>query len=280
MRKLLLMSFVMVLTLVQQVYAQNRTITGKVTDQGTAQGLPGVAVIVKGTTVGTTTGVDGSYSINVPANSNTLVFRFIGYQTMERAIGNAGAINVAMPLDNKQLQEVIVVGYGTQTKQEFTGSAASVAGEKLKEMPVQSFDQALGGRAAGVNIVQPNGVLNNPPVIRIRGTNSISLSSVPLVVVDGIPINTGDVSSTSAASNALGDINPADIESIDILKDAASTAIYGSRAAGGVLLITTKKGKAGKPRVNYEAWAGVTSATRLPDLLNAEEYMLMKNEAV
>ena len=274
------MSFALLFALLHQAAAQSKTVSGTVTDQTTGQGLPGVAVLVKGTTVGTATSTDGTYTINVPANGSTLVFRFIGYQTVERAIGNSGNISVALPLDNKQLQEVIVVGYGTQTKQEFTGSAASVAGEKLKEMPVQSFDQALGGRAAGVNIVQPNGVLNNPPVIRIRGTNSISLSSFPLVVVDGIPINTGDNSATSAASNALGDINPADIESIDILKDAASTAIYGSRAAGGVLLITTKKGKTGKPRVNYEAWAGMTNATRLPELLNAEQYMMIKNEAV
>ncbi|GAA4444303.1 TonB-dependent receptor [Pontibacter saemangeumensis] len=280
MRKFLLISFVMVLTLLQQAYAQSRTVSGTVTDQGTSQGLPGVAVIVKGTTVGTTTGADGTYTINVPVSGATLVFRYIGYETVERETGNAGSVSVALAVDDKLLQEVIVVGYGTQTKQEFTGSAASVSGDKLKDMPVQSFDQALNGRAAGVNIVQPNGVLNNPPVIRVRGTNSISLSSSPLVVVDGIPINTGDNSLTSAASNALGDINPADIESIDILKDAASTAIYGSRAAGGVLLITTKRGKTGKPRVNYEAWAGVTNATRLPDLLNAEEYMMIKNEAV
>jgi TonB-linked SusC/RagA family outer membrane protein len=280
MRKLLLLSFALVFAVLQQAVAQSRTVTGKVTDQATGQGLPGVAVLVKGTSAGTATGADGSYNINVPENSNTLVFRFLGYNTIERSIGNSNTINVTLSVDNKQLSEVIVVGYGTQTKAEFTGSAASVAGDKLREMPVQSFDQALGGRAAGVNIVQPNGVLNNPPVIRIRGTNSISLSSFPLVVVDGIPINTGDNSLTSAASNALGDLNPADIESIDILKDAASTAIYGSRAAGGVLLITTKKGKSGKPRVNYEAWTGITNAVRLPELLNAEEYMMIKNEAV
>ncbi|MFD3002532.1 SusC/RagA family TonB-linked outer membrane protein [Pontibacter toksunensis] len=280
MRKMFLMSFVLVLTLLQQAYAQSRTVTGTVTDQATTQGLPGVAVIVKGTSVGTTTGADGSYSLSVPAGSNTLIFRYIGYLGVEKEVGNVGSINVALSVDNKQLQEVIVVGYGTQTKQEFTGSAASVSGEKLKDMPVQSFDQAMSGRAAGVNIIQPNGVLGNPPVIRIRGTNSISLNTSPLIVVDGIPINTGDNSVTSAASNALGDINPADIESIDILKDAASAAIYGSRAAGGVVIITTKRGKTGKPRVSYEAWAGTTTATRLPDLLNAEEYMMIKNEAV
>lgn len=280
MKKLLLLSFALVFALLQQAVAQGKTVTGTVTDQATGQGLPGVAVLVKGTSTGTATGADGSYSLNVPADGNTLVFRFLGYTSIERSIGNASTINVTLAVDNKQLSEVIVVGYGTQTKAEFTGSAASVAGDKIKEMPVQSFDQALGGRAAGVNIVQPNGVLNNPPVIRIRGTNSISLSSFPLVIVDGIAINTGDNSSTQAASNALGDINPADIESIDILKDAASTAIYGSRAAGGVLLITTKRGKSGKPKVNYDAWSGMTEAVRLPELLNAQQYMEIKNEGV
>jgi TonB-dependent SusC/RagA subfamily outer membrane receptor len=132
-----------------------------------------------------------------------------------------------------------------------------------------------------VNIAQPNGVLNNPPVIRIRGVNSISLSSYPLVVVDGIPINTGNVStSTAVPNNPLGDINPADIESIDVLKDAASTSIYGSRAAAGVLLITTKRGKSGKAKINYEVWTGFSDVVRLPEVLNAEQYIAIKNEAV
>lgn len=281
MRKFLLLSFALIVTILQQTQAQSKIITGTVKDKVTGQGLPGVSVLVKGTSVGSATDIDGSYSINLPANGNTLEFRYIGYQTIERAIGNESTVNVIMSVDDKTLSEVLVVGYGTQTKAEFTGSAASVAGDKLKDMPVQSFDQALSGRAAGVNINQPNGVLNNAPVIRIRGVNSISLSSYPLVVVDGIPINTGDISPNSnVTNNPLGDINPADIESIDILKDAASTSIYGSRAAAGVLLITTKKGKSGKPRVNYEGWVGVTNAIRLPELLNAEQYMEIKNEAV
>ncbi len=280
MRKLLLISFAMVFTLLQQVYAQSRIVSGTVTDQSTSQGLPGVAVIVKGTNVGTTTGSNGEYSISVPADGNTLVFRFIGYLTVERPISNAAKINVAMGVDNKQLQEVVVVGYNTQSKTEFTGAAASISAESIKDRPVQSFAQALTGKAAGVNIVQPNGVLNNPPVIRIRGINSISLSSFPLIVVDGIPIASGDVSSNSAANNPLADINPSDIESIDILKDAASTSIYGSRAAAGVLVITTKKGAKGKAKVSYDGWVGSATAMRLPNMLDAQQYTDYKNEAV
>ncbi|GAB3201915.1 TonB-dependent receptor [Pontibacter aydingkolensis] len=274
------MSFVLTLTLLNQAVAQSKTVSGTVTDQTNSQGLPGVAVVVKGTSVGTTTAADGSYTINVPANGTTLVYRFIGYLPVERVIGNSTSINVAMALDNKQLQEVVVTGYSTQKREEFTGAAASVTGEAIKDRPVQSFVQALTGQAAGVNIVQPNGVLNNPPVIRIRGINSISLSSFPLIVVDGIPISTGDISPNAAANNPLGDINPSDIESIDILKDAASTSIYGSRAAAGVLIITTKKGKQGKAKVSYDGWVGTGVAARLPEMLNAQQYIEYKNEAV
>lgn len=280
MRKLLLICFALICFLQQQVVAQSRTITGTVTDQATGQGLPGVSVLVKGTSTGVSTSANGTYSITAPENATTLVFRFLGYQSIERAIGNASTINVTLATDDKMLSEVVVTGYGTQSRQEFTGAASSVTGETIKDRPVQSFAQALTGQAAGVNIVQPNGVLNNPPVIRIRGINSISLSSFPLIVVDGIPIATGDASANAAANNPLGDINPADIESIDILKDAASTSIYGSRAAGGVLIITTKKGKQGKARVNYDGWVGTGKAARLPQLLDAQQYVDYKNEAV
>ncbi|WP_242927706.1 SusC/RagA family TonB-linked outer membrane protein [Pontibacter vulgaris] len=274
------MSFVLVFALLQQAMAQSKTVSGKVSDQATGQGLPGVAVLVKGTTVGTATGVDGSYTLNVPENGNTLVFRFIGYQTVERAIGNASNVNVTLAVDNKQLSEVVVTGYATKSREEFTGAAATVNAEAIKDRPVQSFAQALTGKASGVNIVQPNGVLNNAPVIRIRGINSISLSSSPLIVVDGIPISTGDVSDNNSANNPLSDINPSDIESIDILKDAASTSIYGSRAASGVLIITTKKGKQGRAKVTYDGWVGTSKATRLPEMLNAQQYMDFKNLAV
>ncbi|AYQ32916.1 TonB-dependent receptor [Runella sp. SP2] len=257
-----------------------KSVSGTIKDKETGEALPGVSVIVKGTQTGTISDQQGTFKLSVNDNS-TLIFSFIGYTSIEKAVANQSTFSIELTSDTKQLSEVRVIGYGTQTKAEFTGSAVRVSGEAIKEQPVQSFDQALQGRAPGVSIGQPNGVLNNPPVIRIRGVNSISLSSYPLIVVDGIPINTGNVStSTAVPNNPLGDINPADIESIDVLKDAASTSIYGSRAAAGVLLITTKRGKAGKPRITYETWAGVSNVVRLPELLNAEQYIAIKNEAV
>ncbi|WP_428667073.1 SusC/RagA family TonB-linked outer membrane protein [Runella sp.] len=260
--------------------AQLKAISGTIKDKEAGGPLPGVSVIIKGTTTGTISDQEGKFKLNASENA-TLIFSFIGYASIEKPVGNQSTFSIDLISDTKHLGEVRVIGYGTQTKAEFTGSAVRVAGDVIKEQPVQSFDQALQGRAAGVNIAQPNGVLNNPPVIRIRGVNSISLSSYPLVVVDGIPINTGNVStSTAVPNNPLGDINPADIESIDVLKDAASTSIYGSRAAAGVLLITTKRGKAGKPRITYETWAGVSDVVRLPELLNAEQFIAIKNEAV
>ncbi len=156
-----------------------------------------------------------------------------------------------------------------------------ISEQAIKDIPVQSFDQALSGKAAGVSVALPNGLLNNPPVIRIRGINSISLSSYPLVVIDGIPINTGDISSNgNVPNNPLSLINPSDVETIDVLKDAASTSIYGSRGAAGVILITTKKGRSGKARTSYDAWVGISNNTRLPKVLNAEQYAELKNEAV
>jgi len=256
------------------------TVSGTVTDEKGIS-LPGVSIKVKGGTAGTVTDNNGRFSIAVPNNQSVLVFAYIGYISREVPVGNQSSLKITLQPDAKTLNDVVVVGYGTQTKAEFTGSAAKVSGENLKDLPVQSFDQGLAGKATGVSIGQPNGVLNNAPVIRIRGINSISLSSYPLIVVDGIPINTGNSSGNSVvANNPLGDINPADIESVNVLKDAASTAIYGSRAAAGVILITTKSGKTGKPRVNYEGWTGITNAVRLPDLLDAEQFMLIKNEAV
>lgn len=262
------------------LYAQSRSITGTIKDKDSGETLPGVSVLVKGTTNGVVSDLSGNFKIAAPDEA-VLVFSYIGYAAIEKKISNQSTYSIELISETKLLSEVRVVGYGTQTKAEFTGSAVRVGGDIIKEQPVQSFDQALSGRAAGVSIAQPNGVLNNPPVIRIRGVNSISLSSYPLVVVDGIPINTGNIStSTAVPNNPLGDINPADIESIDVLKDAASTAIYGSRAAGGVLLVTTKRGKTGKPRITYETWAGVSNITRLPELLNAEQFIAIKNEAV
>lgn len=276
MRKSLLFFFACAIAF--SAWAQERTITGKViaTDDGSS--LPGVNVLLKGTTNGTTTDADGNYSLVVPASGGSLVFTFIGLESKEIEIGDRAVVDVSLGLDVTQLSEVVVVGYGTQQKRDLTGTIASVSGKEIAIAPVQSFDQALQGRAPGVNVTTPNGVLNNPPVIRIRGVNSISLSSFPLVVIDGIPTFSGDQSQNSAANNPMSSVNTADIESIEILKDASAAAIYGSRASAGVILITTKRGKQGKSRVTLDSWVGWTKPFKLVDLLNADQYLEIKNE--
>jgi len=263
-----------------QVFAQDRKISGTVKDADGGGPLPGVVVKASASGRSAATNGNGQFTISVTDADKSLTFSYVGYETLTQSTASSSG-DVRLKSSNTSLKDVLVVGYGTQNKKEFTGSAARITSETLKDIPVQSFEQGMIGKASGVNISIPNGVLNNPPVIRIRGVNSISLSSYPLVVVDGIPINTGDIStSTSVPNNPLADINPADIESIDVLKDAASTSIYGSRAAGGVLLITTKRGKQGKAKVSYDGWVGLTSAVRLPELLNANQYIELKNEAV
>jgi len=259
--------------------AQEVSISGRVTSSDDGSALPGVSVQAKGTTRGTTTDASGNYRITASANAR-LVFSFIGYASQEVAVGSQSTLNVTLKGDASNLNEVVVVGYGSQSKKTLTGAISSVEGAVIANKPVQSFDQALQGRAAGVSIITPNGVLNNAPVIRVRGVSSISGSSSPLIVIDGLPINSGNVSSGGfTVNNPLGDINPNDIESLEILKDAGATAIYGSRAAAGVILITTKKGKEGRAQVSYDGWIGSTQPFRLFNMLNAEEFTLIKNEA-
>lgn len=254
-------------------------VTGKVSD-ARGEALIGASVTVKGTSTGTITDFSGNYELNVPGSDVTLVFTYTGFVMQEVALAGRTRVDVTLLEDVKTLDEFVVVGYGTQRKTDLTGSVSSIKGSDIALAPIQSFDQALQGRAAGVNITTPNGVVNNPPVIRIRGINSINLSSQPLIVIDGVPTFTGDQSTNSAPNNPLANINPADIESMEVLKDASASAIYGSRAAAGVILITTKRGSKGVTRVNYDAWVGATQAFRLFDLLNADQYMEIKNEGV
>ncbi|MFC6225617.1 SusC/RagA family TonB-linked outer membrane protein [Hymenobacter artigasi] len=281
MRKRLLLFLFMVLGFAaHDLRAQDRTITGTVAGADGAS-IPGVTVLVKGTKIGTSTDADGKFSLAAPATASTMVFSYVGYATHEVAIGSKTSFNIALATDTKSLEEVVVVGYGTQSRRDLTGNVASISGKEIATSPVQSFDQALQGRASGVNITTPNGVLNNPPVIRIRGTNSINLSSAPLVVIDGIPAYSGNTSAVgSVPNNPLSNLNPADIESMEVLKDASSTAIYGSRAAGGVILVTTKKGKKGQSHLTYDTWVGWSKPVRLYDVLNAPDYISIKNEAV
>lgn len=277
MKKKILYLLGVILLLGVQAYAQTRKVTGKVTDATDGSPLQGVNITTKRGGPSTKTDAEGNYSLQLSDGSNILTFSFVGYTTVKSA-ASSGTLNISMISNQNQLSEVVVSGYSTVNKKDYTGSSVKVSAAQIANKPVQSFEQALAGQAAGVNIIQPNGVLNNPPVFKIRGFNSISLSSYPLIVVDGVPVFT-DTRANSASNNPLGDINPNDIESVDILKDAASTAIYGSRAANGVVVITTKKGKTGKTKVNYDGWVGITKAFNLPELLNAEQYVSLKNEA-
>jgi TonB-dependent starch-binding outer membrane protein SusC len=271
------------LVLLQQVMAQDKVISGKVTDQVSGDALPGVSVVVKGTAAGTATAADGTYSLPLPANATTLVFSFIGYQTLERAIGSSTTLNIALAVDNKQLEEVLVVGYGSKTVRENTGSIGKVSGSKLSEEPLPTFTQALSGKTAGVQVSMNGGVLAEPTTIQIRGVNSITSSSQPLVVIDGVAQIPSDNlnglrSGGGTRFDPLAMLNPNDIESIEILKDAASAVIYGSRASNGVILVTTKKGRKGSVQVAVDSKVAWTQASKLPPLLRADDYMKIQNE--
>ena len=263
-----------------QLLAQTtRTITGKVLDEkGVA--ISNASVTVKGSSTGTVTDDDGIFTLKVPDATRVLVISRVNYTSQEISIVRSNNVSVTLESSSGSMDEVVVVGYGTQRKKDLTSAVSTIKGDKIKDIPVQSFDQALSGKAAGVNVTLPNGVLNNPAIIRIRGANSITGSTQPLIVIDGVPTFQGDFSTNLSANNALGTLNPADIEDIQILKDAAAAAIYGSRAANGVMLITTKKGKQGKAKVTYDVSAGWTSAFNLFEVMNAQQYIGLKNEAL
>ena len=262
-------------TLIHATMAQTRTVSGRVTDQKSGDGLPGVTVLLKGTSNGVSTSSDGAYSLSVPEKGGTLVFSSVGMITQERAIGTESRIVVALDTDTKQLTEVVVTGYGAQReRRDIIGSIASVKASDFKDQPIISVDQALQGRAAGVQVSQNSGTPGGSISVRVRGAASIGASNEPLYVVDGLPVITGNTSQLGAGNqqtNGLTDINPNDIESIEVLKDAASAAIYGSRASNGVVLITTKRGKAGKARVDLEYYTGAQSVWKRPQIINGSQ---------
>ncbi|UON80993.1 TonB-dependent receptor [Dyadobacter chenwenxiniae] len=257
-------SLLLVLITVIGAFAQN-VVKGTVKDdQGVA--LPGVSVVVKGTTAGTVTDNEGVYSVAAD-RQGTLVFSFIGYLTQEIPVGSKSNIDIKLISDTKALTEVVVVGYGTAKKATLTGSVTAVKGAELEKAPAANLSNTLGGRLPGISAVQASGEPGNDgSAIRIRGTNSLGNSNA-LIVVDGVPNRSG----------GLDRINPADIESISVLKDAAA-AIYGSRAGNGVILITTKRGKTGKPQLSYDMNFGASQPTRTPEMSNAQEYATIRNE--
>jgi TonB-dependent starch-binding outer membrane protein SusC len=268
--KLLLLSSLILLT--QQLWAQTKTVTGKVTDSKDGTPLAGVSVKPKGTNTGTSTGIDGSFTLSVSEKTKTLVLSYVGYNDIEVSISGLD-IAASMVQSDKSLSEVIVVGYGTKLKRDVTGAVSKVGAKELNNTPVTSFESALQGRAAGVQVTQQNGKLGQGINIRIRGSASVTAGNEPLYVVDGIPVITTNLSSNGAQTNPLSDISINDIESIEILKDASSAAIYGSRASNGVVLITTKKGKAGKSKIEFGYFTGTQKPTGKVDFLNAQEYV-------
>ena len=252
------------------------TISGKVTDEAGA-GLPGVNVVAKGTTQGTITDVDGLYNLDVPEGTS-LIFSFIGFKTQEVEVGTRTTIDIQMAADFETLSEVVVVGYGEQEKRDISGSIASVKGDIIKDLPVQSFDRAIQGRAAGVQ-VSGSGIPGGNIQIRVRGVGSINAGVDPLYIVDGVQMTSGDQTQNITSSNALASINPNDIASIEILKDAAAASIYGAQAANGVILITTKRGEAGDTQFNLNVSQGTMQQLKKLDVLNGQQFVDLTLEA-
>ncbi|MCG2590933.1 SusC/RagA family TonB-linked outer membrane protein [Rhodohalobacter sulfatireducens] len=261
-----------------EIFIQN--ISGRVTDAETGEVLPGVNVIVAnaeestGSTIGTTTNMDGEYEVQVPDELNTLVFSYIGYQRTEVQIDGRTEIDVELSSDVQLLEDIVVIGYGTQRRQDLTGSVSSISTEELNNQATTSFDTAMQGKIAGVRVVQSNGAPGGRTRVRIRGQNSVLGGSDPLYVIDGVPIISGSQGNT----NELSAINPQDIESIDVLKDASATAIYGARGSNGVILITTKQGTAGEQRVDFETSFTISEVENKLELLNAEEFVEIAND--
>lgn len=264
------------LTTPKMPVAEPVIVTGIVTSKGSP--LPGVTVAVKGTQQATLTDASGRFKINVGDASRVLIFRYVGYVSKEVTVGANPNVTIDLQEDAKSLNEVVVVGYGTQNRRDLTSSISSVKGSDIANVPVTNLDAALQGKVAGVQVVQNSGSPGDETYIRIRGNGSLFGENRPLYVIDGVPMNNipagvSPLGGDGQRITATNDINPNDIESIDVLKDAAATAIYGSRAANGVILITTKKGKPGRDKFNFNVYTGVSEVTKRLPLLNATQYV-------
>jgi TonB-linked SusC/RagA family outer membrane protein len=248
------------------LFAQNVQVSGKIVDENDLS-IPGASVLVKGTSTGVAADMDGNFSISAPSDA-TLVFSFIGYASKEVEIGNQSQINVQLTPDMSDLDEVIVTGYGTTRKSQLTGAISSVSSQEIAELPIVDARQALQGRATGVDVTQAGSKPGSAPQVRIRGRRSFNAGNDPLYVVDNIPIAGG-----------INDINPQDITSMEVLKDASATAIYGSRGANGVVLITTKRGQAGKTVVSVDSYYGINQSLGRIENFNGEEFAEYKRES-
>ncbi|MFT3737880.1 MAG: TonB-dependent receptor [Breznakibacter sp.] len=268
------MFFLLGWTFMLSVNAQERTVTGTVTDASTGEPMPGVTVVVKGTTNGTITTPMGTYSLKASAG-NVLTFSFIGFKTQEVTLVSQTAVNVALEPEVVGVDEVVVIGYGVSKKKDLTGSVQTVSAKDFNQGAITSPQQLMNGKVAGVQITDGGGAPGSKSTIRVRGGSSLKASNDPLIIVDGVPMDNSDI---SGMSNPLSVVNPNDIETFTVLKDASAAAIYGSRASNGVILITTKKGKETAMRVEYTGTASVNTPTKMVDVLSADEYRTLLAE--
>jgi TonB-dependent starch-binding outer membrane protein SusC len=264
----LICAFLLLQGLITSTFAQSLQVSGKVTSSSTSEPLPGATVAVKGTTTATTTDVQGNFSITVPRAGSVLVISYAGMVSQELAVNQAGTLNFNLATASGSLDEVVVVGYGTQRKRVVTGAISSVRAKDLENVPNGRVEQALQGRTSGVTIMQNSGQPGSSSAVLIRGITTFNNNN-PLWVVDGVVVDAG----------GIGYLNQSDIESIEVLKDAASAAIYGTRAATGVILVTTKKGRSGKPIISYNGFYGSSQPAKMLDLLNATQYAVLRNES-
>lgn len=262
-----------IIDLQARTFYQDRTITGTVTSAEDEQPLPGVNVVIQGTATGTITDVDGKYKLSVP-DGTTLEFSSVGFITERVEIGTRSVIDLSMAPDIQQLSEVVVIGYGEKSRKLLTESIGTVESKELSKVPVASADAALQGKVSGVHISNVDGTPGSPVAVRIRGVGTVG-NSQPLFVIDGVPVGRN----AGGTTNPLSTINPADIESMSVLKDASAAAVYGVRAANGVVLITTKKGKTGKPSINFDGYYGVQRTPELWDVMNVSQWTEISQEA-
>ncbi|MEJ7914335.1 MAG: carboxypeptidase-like regulatory domain-containing protein [Chitinophagaceae bacterium] len=264
-----LVAFLVILLLLPDgLIAQSIPVTGKITSAKDGNPLGGISVIVKESNSGTVTDEQGNFRLNVPDKNSTLVISYVGFSTQEVNVRNRATIDIILEEADKKLDEVVVIGYGQQKRRDITGAISSVSAKALSEVPVNSPAQALQGRVAGLYAVTQGYRPGSDVTIRIRGNRSFSAGNDPLYVLDGIPLTGG-----------INDINPNDIESMEVLKDASATAIYGSRGANGVIIITTRRGKSSKPVVTYDGYVGVVKPLGRVEILNGEEYAEYKRES-
>ncbi len=267
-RRLKILLFLPIFLIAQLAFAQKNTVTGAVTSSEDQQPIIGVTVLEKGTTTGTLTDIDGKFKIETSSPNSILVFSYIGLENLEIPIQNRSVVDALMNPSNSILKDVVVIGYKKEIRSDVSASITSIKSKDIDKLIVSGIDQALQGQAAGVMVTQVTGAPGDDIAVRIRGAGTLGNNS-PLFIIDGVP-TTGSINMFS----------PADVESIEVLKDGAAAAIYGSRAANGVVLITTKKGKSGKTRFSFDAYSGVQNPVNLPKLLNSKDYLTIRNEAI